>query len=314
MSTDRHRSVVQYAADSPCTHIWIEAGLESGHLISEFSETSAVILSSCMGSLQQISSIMETLDGHTIHNMPSFPFTGYYQGMLPPDVSRSSAGAEPPSNLRLGVKVRFCSKLVQSLCQTSQTTRKQRYKQRIFTIREHFFFSSNNSSGFKDQKEETGVFLTRGTMNRKSQAARQKQCSAEGLGMCQSMARRRESPLKHTGPRQHHGGYAKVGSICSRSNTIQTVDERAARECRTSVATDTNKPRLIQYHHKPPRVQPRFTVGTGVYSVPEVSFLMHTTGRDAAHGHVRKTICGRLPADLHHRKLGKDNLGTGRQG
>ena len=29
------------------THIWIETNLESGHLISEFSETSAAILSSC---------------------------------------------------------------------------------------------------------------------------------------------------------------------------------------------------------------------------------------------------------------------------
>ena len=38
MSTDRHRSVVQYTVDSPCTHIWIETGHESGHLISEFSE------------------------------------------------------------------------------------------------------------------------------------------------------------------------------------------------------------------------------------------------------------------------------------
>ena len=43
----RHRSVVQYTVDSPRTHIWIEKGLESGHLVGEFSETSAVILSSC---------------------------------------------------------------------------------------------------------------------------------------------------------------------------------------------------------------------------------------------------------------------------
>ena len=39
LSTDRHRSVVQYTVDSSFTHIWIETGLES----IVFSETSAVI-------------------------------------------------------------------------------------------------------------------------------------------------------------------------------------------------------------------------------------------------------------------------------
>ena len=42
LSTDRHGS--EYTVDSPCTHIWIETGLES----IVFSETTAVILSSCL--------------------------------------------------------------------------------------------------------------------------------------------------------------------------------------------------------------------------------------------------------------------------
>ena len=42
LSTDRHRSVVQYTVYSPCTHIWIETRLET----IVFSETSAFILSS----------------------------------------------------------------------------------------------------------------------------------------------------------------------------------------------------------------------------------------------------------------------------
>ena len=45
---DGHRSVVQYMVDSPRTRIWIDTGLESCHLKSEFSEkTSAVKLASC---------------------------------------------------------------------------------------------------------------------------------------------------------------------------------------------------------------------------------------------------------------------------
>ena len=48
MSTDSHRSVAQYTVKSPCTQIWIGTGLESGHLIGEFSERGAVMLSSCV--------------------------------------------------------------------------------------------------------------------------------------------------------------------------------------------------------------------------------------------------------------------------
>ena len=47
LCTDRHSSVVQYTVDSPCTHIWIETGVES----IVFSETSAVILSSGLHTL-----------------------------------------------------------------------------------------------------------------------------------------------------------------------------------------------------------------------------------------------------------------------
>ena len=57
----RHRSVVQYTVESPCTHNWVETGLESGHLISEFSETSAVILSPRTHSLLR-SRFVETAD------------------------------------------------------------------------------------------------------------------------------------------------------------------------------------------------------------------------------------------------------------
>ena len=35
--TDRHRSVVQYTADSLCTHVRIETGFESRHVNSEIS-------------------------------------------------------------------------------------------------------------------------------------------------------------------------------------------------------------------------------------------------------------------------------------
>ena len=36
MLTVRHGSVVQYTVDFPRTHIWIETGLQLGHLNSEF--------------------------------------------------------------------------------------------------------------------------------------------------------------------------------------------------------------------------------------------------------------------------------------
>ena len=64
-----------------------------------------------------------------------------------------------------------------------------------------------------------------------------------------------------------------VGSTCSSSNTIQTVDETAARACRTTVANGTNKPRWPQYHqvHKSLRGQPRFPVEPEVYRFTKVS-------------------------------------------
>ena len=67
-------------------------------------------------------------------------------------------------------------------------------------------------------------------------------------------------------------GHAKMLSICSSSNTTKTVDERAARACRTKVAIGTHKPRWTHHHqvHQSPRVHPRFPTATKVFRVTEV--------------------------------------------
>ena len=88
----------------------------------------------------------------------------------------------------------------------------------------------------------------RRTPNSRSQTARQNMCTEDVLRMRRSSARSREVSQQHAGARQHDRGHAKVGSTSSSFNTIQTVEERAARACRAEVASGTTP-------HSPPITQ-----------------------------------------------------------
>ena len=145
-----------------------------------------------------------------------------------------------------------------NLMPTSQTTRRIRYKQRIFTIRKSFS-SLNTSSGYKDQEEEKEV---QKDTQQQEPTARQNMCTEEVLRMRRSLARSREVSKQHAGARQHDRGHAKVGSTSSSFNTIQTVEERAARACRAEVASGTNATQSTDHpkYSFALRLKPKFSV------------------------------------------------------
>ena len=110
--------------------------------------------------------------------------------------------------------------------------------------------------------------------------------------------------------RWHGAELQKVGLSCSSSNTIQTVDERAARTCRTKMATGRNKPRWTEHHqvHRSPKVQRRSPLETEIYRVTE-GRPMHAAEKDPVHRRHRGTLSGFQAAHCIITNLAMDKLG-----
>ena len=146
------------------------------------------------------------------------------------------------------------------LRQASPTTRKQRYKQRIFN--QVTFLSIKHIAWKQEPRGRKGGSSPEGQFKGESQAA-VKSVTLKNLRMRQSLARRREVPQRHAGAWQRDRAHAIEAAPTQYKPLTTEQREHVAQKW-------TNKPRWTQVHQSH-EVQPRFPIEIEVYRVTEVA-------------------------------------------